>query len=383
MRHTGRRSGKRGFLLTAPFCFQASCMTLSATFDKRFAAAADWLSTAVLAVDRFGSIVWCNSAAEVLLGCSRRNLRGTDLGLLAPQAREWVMRFKDDEKLTHFGAMTLLQRPLTEPETVYAVVSPFAGSDGIFLVEIAAVDHALKFAREEQEAGLSAATKVLLRNLAHEIKNPLGGIRGAAQLLESELASAEEREFTEVIISEADRLQSLVDRILAPYRRERRIGEVNVLEVLERVRNLLSAEFPKGLTILRDYDVSAPPIEGDKEQLIQVFLNLMKNAAQAMAHLIRAERAEITLKTRIARQVTIQRQICRTALRVDVIDNGPGIPEAIREKVFYPLVTGREEGTGLGLSLVKNYVEQNGGAIEVESGPGRTDFALLFPLGKH
>lgn len=358
-------------------------MTLSATFDKRFAAAADWLSTAVLAVDHFGSIVWCNSAAEVLLGCSRRNLRGTDLGLLAPQAREWVMRFKDDEKLTRFGAMTLLQRPLTEPETVYAVVSPFAGSDGIFLLEIAAVDHALKFAREEQEAGLSAATKVLLRNLAHEIKNPLGGIRGAAQLLESELASAEEREFTEVIISEADRLQSLVDRILAPYRRERRIGEVNVLEVLERVRNLLSAEFPKGLTILRDYDVSAPPIEGDKEQLIQVFLNLMKNAAQAMTQLIRAERAEITLKTRIARQVTIQRQICRTALRVDVIDNGPGIPEAIREKVFYPLVTGREEGTGLGLSLVKNYVEQNGGAIEVESEPGRTDFALFFPLGKH
>ena len=271
---------------------------------------------------------------------------------------------------------------MTEPETVYAVVSPFAGSDGIFLLEIAAVDHALKFAREEQEAGLSAATKVLLRNLAHEIKNPLGGIRGAAQL-ESELASAEEREFTEVIISEADRLQSLVDRILAPYRRERRIGEVNVLEVLERVRNLLSAEFPKGLTILRDYDVSAPPIEGDKEQLIQVFLNLMKNAAQAMTQLIRAERAEITLKTRIARQVTIQRQICRTALRVDVIDNGPGIPEAIREKVFYPLVTGREEGTGLGLSLVKNYVEQNGGAIEVESEPGRTDFVLFFPLGKH
>ena len=197
------------------------------------------------------------------------------------------------------------------------------------------------------------------------------------------MASAEEREFTEVIISEADRLQSLVDRILAPYRRERRIGEVNVLEVLERVRNLLSAEFPKGLTILRDYDVSAPPIEGDKEQLIQVFLNLMKNAAQAMTQLIRAERAEITLNTRIARQVTIQRQICRTALRVDVIDNGPGIPEAIREKVFYPLVTGREEGTGLGLSLVKNYVEQNGGAIEVESEPGRTDFVLFFPLGKH
>lgn len=358
-------------------------MTPSTTFDKRFAAAADMLATAVLAVDRFASIVWCNSAAEVLLGCSRKNLRGTDLGLLAPQAREWVMRFKEDGKLTHFGAMTLLQRPLVEPETVYAVISPFAGGEGLFLLEIAAVDSALKLAREEQEAGLSDATKVLLRNLAHEIKNPLGGIRGAAQLLEGELASAEEREFTEVIISEADRLQGLVDRILAPYRRERRIGEVNLLEVLERVRNLLLAEFPKGLTILRDYDVSAPPVTGDKEQLIQVFLNLMKNAAQAMVKLIDGERAEITLKTRIARQVTIQRQICRTALRVDVIDNGPGIPEAIREKVFYPLVTGREEGTGLGLSLVKNYVEQNGGVIEVESEPGRTDFTLFFPLGRH
>ena len=357
-------------------------MAVTAGFDMRFTAAADLLTTSVVVVDRFGGICWCNSAAEVLIGCSRRNLKGSDVGLLVPQAREWVMRFKDAPPLTPFSSITVLRRPLSEPESVYATISPLAGSDGLLLLEIAAIENAMKLAREEQEAGMNDATKSLLRNLAHEVKNPLGGIRGAAQLLEGELTSAEEREFTEVIIGEVDRLQGLVDRILAPYRRERHIGEVNLYEVMERVRNLLLAEFPRGLTILRDYDVSAPPIQGDKEQLIQIFLNLMRNAAQAMRDLIREERAEIVLRTRIARQVTIQRKICRTALRVDVIDNGPGIDPGIREKIFFPLVTGREEGTGLGLSLVKTYVEQHGGSIDVDSVPGRTDFVILFPLGK-
>ena len=357
-------------------------MATTSGFDMRFTAAADLLTTSVVVVDRFGGICWCNSAAEVLIGCSRRNLKGSDIGLLLPQAREWVMRFKDDPKLAHFSSITELHRPLSEPESVYATIGPLAGGDGLLLLEIAAVENAMKLAREEQEAGVTDATKALLRNLAHEVKNPLGGIRGAAQLLESELTSAEEREFTEVIIGEVDRLQSLVDRILAPYRRERKIGEVNLYEVLERVRNLLLAEFPKGLVIERDYDVSAPPILGDKEQLIQIFLNLMRNAAQAMKDLIREERAEIVLRTRIARQVTVQRKLCRTALRVEVIDNGPGIDPAIREKIFFPLVTGREEGTGLGLSLVKTYVEQHGGAIEADSVPGRTAFEIYFPLGR-
>lgn len=357
-------------------------MAVTAGFDMRFTSAADLLTTSVVVVDRFGGICWCNSAAEVLIGCSRRNLKGSDVGLLVPQAREWVMRFKDAPPMTPFSSITELRRPLSESESVYATISPLAGSDGLLLLEIAAIENAMKLAREEQEAGMNDATKSLLRNLAHEVKNPLGGIRGAAQLLEGELTSAEEREFTEVIIGEVDRLQGLVDRILAPYRRERHIGEVNLYEVMERVRNLLLAEFPRGLTILRDYDVSAPPIQGDKEQLIQIFLNLMRNAAQAMRDLIREERAEIVLRTRIARQVTIQRKICRTALRVDVIDNGPGIDPGIREKIFFPLVTGREEGTGLGLSLVKTYVEQHGGCIDVDSVPGRTDFVILFPLGK-
>lgn len=355
-------------------------MTQPAAFDMRLMSAADLLTTSVAVVDRFGGICWCNSAAEVLVGCSRRNLRGSDIGLLLPQAREWVQRFNQDPKLMRFSSMTELRRPLVDPEMVFATLSPLAGGSGLFLLEIAAVENAMKLAREEQEAGMNDATKVLLRNLAHEVKNPLGGIRGAAQLLESELTSAEEREFTEVIIGEVDRLQGLVDRILAPYRRERHIGDVNLYEVLERVRNLLLAEFPKGLQILRDYDVSAPDIQGDKEQLIQIFLNLMRNAAQAMKYLIHEERAEILLKTRIARQVTIQRKLYRTALRVEVIDNGPGIDPRIREKIFYPLVTGREEGTGLGLSLVKTYVEQHSGSITVDSVPGRTDFEILFPL---
>ena len=200
----------------------------SSSFYARLQAAADLLSTGVVVLDRYARVLWCNTAAEMLIGCSRRNLKGTDIGLL----------------ITHVP-----------------------------------VQKAMDCVRQEQEAGMGEATRSLLRNLAHEVKNPLGGIRGAAQLLEAELDNREQREYTEVIISEADRLQGLVDRLLQPYRRESHLAEVNLHEVLERVRNLVSAEFGAGLSVLRDYDVSVPPILGDREQLIQVFLNLMRNAA--------------------------------------------------------------------------------------------------------
>ena len=153
-------------------------------------------------------------------------------------------------------------------------------------------------------------------------------------------------------------------------------------EVLERVRHLVSVEFGAGLAVTRDYDVSVPAIRGDREELIQVFLNLMRNAAEAGRHLIGQGRAEIILKTRIARQCTIQRRRCRLAVNVHVIDNGPGIDAGIREKIFYPLVTGRDGGTGLGLSIVQTYVERHGGSIDVDSRPGCTDFSLLFPVGE-
>ncbi len=204
-------------------------------------------------------------------------------------------------------------------------------------------------------------------------------MRGAAQLLDAELASAEQREYTRVIIAEADRLQALVDRLLAPHRSPRVVAELNIHEVCERVRMVALAEFPRGLTIERDYDASVPDFRGDREQLIQALLNIVRNATQALESRIDAGDAVITLRTRVARQVTIARARHRLALDLHVIDNGPGVPNDIKDRIFFPLVSGRD-GTGLGLTLAQTFVQQHDGIIEVDSRPGRTDFRILIPL---
>jgi two-component system nitrogen regulation sensor histidine kinase GlnL len=220
----------------------------------------------------------------------------------------------------------------------------------------------------------------LIRNLAHEIKNPLGGIRGAAQLLQMEIENKDLIEYTQVIIHEADRLQLLVDRLLAPHRRPHVVGDVNIHEVCERVRSLILAEFPKGLRVVRDYDTSIPEFRGDREQLIQAVLNIAHNAAQALQEKTAAGEAEIVLRTRVNRQVTFGKQRYRLALELHVIDNGPGIPEEIKERLFFPLVSGRDGGSGLGLNLAQTFVQQHHGLIECDSEPGRTDFKILIPL---
>jgi two-component system nitrogen regulation sensor histidine kinase GlnL len=195
-----------------------------------------------------------------------------------------------------------------------------------------------------------------------------------------ELESKELIEYTQVIIHEADRLQSLVDRLLAPHRRPHVVGDVNIHEVCERVRSLILAEFPKGLRVVRDYDSSLPEFRGDREQLIQAVLNIAHNAAQALADRIASGDAEIIFKTRVGRQVTFGKQRYRLALELHVIDNGPGVPDSIKDRIFYPLVSGRDGGSGLGLTLAQTFVQQHHGLIECESVPGETDFKLLIPL---
>jgi len=241
----------------------------------------------------------------------------------------------------------------------------------------------IKQDREDRILDHSLANKELLRNLAHEIKNPLGGIRGAAQLLEMELPerdARELREYTQVIIKEADRLQTLVDRLLAPHRVPHIVGDVNIHEVCERVRSLIMAEFPRGLKLLRDYDLSIPDFRGDVEQLIQSILNITLNAAQALSERIETGDAELTFKTRIVRQVTIAKVRYKLALELHIIDNGPGIPPDIVDRIFFPLVSGREGGSGLGLTLAQTFVQQHQGVIECVSRPGVTDFKILIPL---
>jgi len=272
------------------------------------------------------------------------------------------------------------------PEFEFFIVACITALDNAempVLIELRENVQQLKLDREERMIDQSQANKELIRNLAHEIKNPLGGIRGAAQLLELELPERqlkELREYTQVIIKEADRLQTLVDRLLAPHRRPHIVGDVNIHEVCERVRSLIVSEFPLGLRIKRDYDLSIPEFRGDKEQLIQAVLNIAHNAAHALSERIAAGDAELIIKTRILRQVTLAKVRYRLALDLHIIDNGPGIPPEIQDRIFFPLVSGRVGGSGLGLTLAQTFVQQHLGVIECESRPGYTDFRMLLPL---
>lgn len=334
----------------------------------------DLLATAVIIADSQRVTRYLNPAAENLLGISAHHALGKPVTLL-------------------FGACTVLVRSLehalsegasyTEHDlslpihghtlVLSATVSPLDEAEGAAVVELHPAAGGMRIARDEQVMAQTQASQALLRQLAHEIRNPLGGIRGAAQLLEGELESSDLREYTQVIIQETGRLQGLLDRLLTPAKRPV-VRAVNVHEVLERVRSLLQAEFPR-LQFQCDYDVSLPDLEGDPEQLIQAVLNIARNAAQAM----RGE-GRISLRSRVARQVTLAMKRWKLAIRLDVIDNGPGIPEDMLARVFFPLVSGREGGSGLGLTLAQNLVQRHEGAIHVESQPGRTCFSIYLPI---
>lgn len=342
----------------------------------------DLLVTAVLAVNSNGIVVFANQAAEQLFEVSRIKLIGQTAQRLfiEEQIIEQLLRDADASKLGQRRQVLELRRNLHEPLAVQATASALYSHEVPLIIELSEIEQQLKLSRDERQLDLTEANRELLRNLAHEIKNPLGGIRGAAQLLESELTVPDQHEYTRVIISEADRLQVLVDRLLAPHRRPREVTHFNIHEVCERVRAVISAEFPRGLLITRDYDASVPDLQGDPEQLIQALLNVVRNAAQALESHITTGDAEIILRTRIARHVTIARKHYRLALALHVIDNGPGVAEEIRDRIFLPLISGREGGTGLGLTLAQTFVQQNNGLIEFESRAGRTDFRFVFPL---
>lgn len=342
----------------------------------------DLLATGVLILDGRGRIRYANQAAELLLDASRRHLTGQLAHRLFADetALDRLLKGAGSAELGQLQQLAELRRPLRETLAVHVTATRLEGEERPLLLELVEFESQLRHDREDRQLGLSEANRQLLRNLAHEVKNPLGGIRGAAQLLERELASSEQREYTRVIISEADRLQGLVDRLLAPHRQPRVVADYSVHEICERVRALILAEFPRGLDVQRDYDASMPSGRGDKEQLIQAVLNIARNAAQALAGRMRDGDATIVLRTRVARHVTIARRHLRIAAEVTVIDNGPGVAEELMDRVFFPLVSGREDGTGLGLTIAQALVLQNEGSIEFESKPGRTAFRVLLPL---
>ncbi len=341
----------------------------------------DLLATLVAVVHADANVLFSNAALEDALGTSRRMLLGSNFAefFTEPASLQSALEGASENAFAALRYDAWLKRAAHEPMPVHVIVTRTEQSEEI-IIEMVPLEQQARQDREERLAEQAQTNKELIRNLAHEIKNPLGGIRGAAQLLEMEMESPELTEYTQVIIHEADRLQSLVDRLLAPHRRPHLVGDVNIHAVCERVRSLILAEFPRGLRVVRDYDTSIPEFRGDREQLIQTVLNIAHNACQALSERIAAGDANLTFRTRVARQVTFGKQRYRLALELHVIDNGPGVPDSIRDRIFYPLVSGREGGSGLGLTLAQTFVQQHHGLIEVDSVPGRTDFKILIPL---
>ena len=344
----------------------------------------DLLATAVMLVDENERVRHINPAAENLFGLSTRNAEGTRLETLFNEgavlaaavgyARDNNCSYTEHDLMLSANGHGALHLSCTVTPVDLNTDVPAA-----FLIEFRHIEQQLRIAREERMLDQSQANRELIRNLAHEIKNPLGGIRGAAQLLDRELERPALHEYTQVIMKEADRLQLLMDRLLTPHRLPQP-AQVNIHEVLERVRTVILAEFPR-ITIQRDYDTSLPTLEGDREQLIQATLNIARNAAQAIAARPPAgAKGTIGLRTRVARQVTLARKRYRHAIEVCISDNGPGIPESLRERIFYPLVSGREGGSGLGLTLAQNFISQHQGTVVFESVPGETCFSILLPV---
>ncbi len=337
----------------------------------------DNLTTAVLLLGPDLCLLAMNPAAEELLDVSANQVLGTSAeGLLSETALF----------ATALARAAISGAPFTEREmrlalpahtiTVDCSVSPVgeSGGEARLLVELVQVDRHRRITREEQGVARNTSVRALMRGLAHEIRNPLGGLRGAAQLLERQLVDDALKEYTQVIVHEADRLQDLLDRMLGPRGLPNK-RSINIHEVTERVRALLSAEAPPGVHVTRDYDPSIPPVHADPELLIQATLNMARNAVQALDG-----RGELQLCTRIQRRFTIG-QIChRLVVRIEVHDDGPGVPEELREQVFFPLVTGRSDGTGLGLSIAQSLAHQHGGLIEYTSIPGDTTFSLVLPV---
>ena len=341
----------------------------------------DLLATLVAVVRSDGSVLFANAALEDALGTSRRTIEGSDFAhtFTEPLVLTNALVGVGGNEFATLRYDAWLKRPNRDLLPVHVIVTQTDKPQEI-IVELLPLEQQARQEREERLLDQAQANKELIRNLAHEIKNPLGGIRGAAQLLEMEIDSRELTEYTQVIIHEADRLQTLVDRLLAPHRRPHVVGDVNIHEVCERVRSLILAEFPRGLRVVRDYDISIPDFRGDREQLIQTVLNIAHNACQALSERIGAGDAQLTFRTRVARQITFGKQRYKLALELHVIDNGPGVPDSIKDRIFYPLVSGREGGSGLGLTLAQTFVQQHHGLIECDSEPGRTDFKILIPL---
>ena len=338
----------------------------------------DLLATGVVLLDADLHIRALNLSAENLLEVSASRALGSPLEELLDESNEWYPLL--NQALAENYPMVRRAIPLTtrtgQERTVDITLSPIAGKveSRCLLVELTMVDRLQAISRDESEWQAQATLKEIMKGVAHEVKNPLGGIRGAAQLLSGELANPNLQEYTDIIISEVDRLHTLVDRMLGP--RERLESEpTNIHEVTEHVRQLIEAEAKGELAIERDYDPSLPDFLADAGQLTQAVLNLVRNAWQACG-----DAGLITLRTRVLRQFTVGGSRHKLVCALQVSDDGPGVPEDLLPRLFLPMVTGNAKGTGLGLSIAQRIANQHGGLIQVQSTPGDTCFTMLIPM---
>ena len=366
----------------------------------------DNLNTAVVLLDEQLNVLCLNPSAEMLLGVSTKKITSKPIQkLLLDEAlieaiqetletnhpftqRERTIQLNDHKVTVDVSVQPITSDFVSENFVLGNLVSEKSVSEKNeihLLIEFSHLDRHLRISREENLLAQHETIRALLRSMAHEVKNPLGGIRGAAQLLERELENPELAEYTQVIINEADRLKKLEDRMLGPNIRPNQML-VNIHSVTERVRSLLKADKSRDVKILFDYDPSIPEVYFDPEHLIQAVLNIVRNAAQALSEqtvddksLVNEEKI-ITIKTRVMRHFNIGHKRYKLVAKMDIIDNGPGISEEMQERIFMPLITGRAEGTGLGLSIAQSLISQNGGLIECHSKPGKTVFSLLLPI---
>jgi two-component system nitrogen regulation sensor histidine kinase GlnL len=332
----------------------------------------DQLQTAVIALDHDGRVSAVNSAAEDLLAMSRRQLVGQEFSQWLSQGEPLLAlldRASSEQRAVQQSEVAL-QLPLKPLHWLHAVVSPI---DGGLIIELFPADEAHRLARDAERAQRGHELLRVLSNLAHEIKNPLAGLRGSAQLLARELNNPELREYTDLIQREADRLRALVERLLSPAKQQPRTEE-NIHAILDQVISVAKASHPQA-TITRDYDPSLPSVRCVRDAMTQVLMNLLQNALEAVE-----ARTSVNLRTRVESGVPIAGRRVRMALRIDVIDHGPGIAEAVKTHLFLPLQSTKPNGTGLGLSIAQSLMQQQDGVIECDSRPGHTQFTVWLPM---
>jgi two-component system nitrogen regulation sensor histidine kinase GlnL len=338
----------------------------------------DALTTGVMVLNSNLEVCYLNPSAEALLGTSESHSAGTPIQDLI--AEDDCELFNDLRNVLSAG-QSITRRAATfharEGTPIIAdLTASLEPTSQHLVVEVQAINRLLRINRDDHSLFSQETTRKLVRGLAHEVKNPLGGVRGAAQLLERELSDDGLKEYTRIIIEEADRLTDLVDRMLGPNRQPVK-QPVNVHAVMEHVIRLIDAEDPGWIRFQRDYDPSLPSVSADEPQLIQALLNILSNAAQALED---TPNPTVSVRTRIMRRFTIGPKLHRIVLQLDVIDNGPGIDEDMLERIYFPMISGRANGTGLGLAITQTIIGQHGGVIECESQPGRTCFSIFLPL---